>query len=164
MFVSRRTVAQPFAQGSEENQGQADLFGLPLPPAGIELRCLAYPMNQSRQTENHRHPVVRVRSIKLGMNHLTGDPPMSAIGIEPPHHYGVDPLAGGPFLKSLFRRSKHRGERPFEPCIGHRIDVAELGEHVGQGNATPFGDLMQAKILPTLLLGEIDRGVNDPIV
>ena len=47
MFVPWRTVAQPFAQGSEENQGQAYLFGLPLPPAGIELRCLAYPMDQS---------------------------------------------------------------------------------------------------------------------
>jgi hypothetical protein len=36
MLVSRRSVAQPFAQGPEKNQGQADLFSLPLPSAGIE--------------------------------------------------------------------------------------------------------------------------------
>jgi ADP-ribose pyrophosphatase len=58
---------------------------------------------------------------------------------------------------------KHGGERPFEPRIGYRINVAELGEHVGKIHATPFGDLAQAKILPALPLGEIDRGVNDPV-
>ena len=35
-------------------------LGLPLPSTGIEQSCLAHPMDQSRQTEDHRHPVVRV--------------------------------------------------------------------------------------------------------
>ena len=61
MLVSRRPVAQPFAQGPEENQGQADLFGLPLPSAGIEQSRLAHPLDQARQTEDHRHPMVRMR-------------------------------------------------------------------------------------------------------
>ena len=88
---------------------------------------------------------------------------MGGSGLEPSHHHSVDPLAGGPSLKAGFRRLKHGSERPFEPRIGYRINVAELGEHVGQWHATPFGDLTQAKFLPALLLSEIDRGVNYPI-
>jgi hypothetical protein len=88
---------------------------------------------------------------------------MGGSGIEPPHHHAVDPLAGGPSLEAGFRRLKHGGERPLEPRIGHRIDVAEFGEHVGKIHAAPFGNLTQAKILPALLLGEIDRGINDPV-
>ena len=72
----------------------ADLFGLSLPSTGIEQSSLAHPMDQARQTEDHRHPVVRVRCIKLGADHLAGEPPMGGSGLEPPHHHGVDPLAG----------------------------------------------------------------------
>jgi hypothetical protein len=37
---------------SERYWGQTDLFGLPLPFAGIEHRRLADPLDQSRQTED----------------------------------------------------------------------------------------------------------------
>jgi hypothetical protein len=48
--VSRRTIAQPFAQGPEENQGQADLFGLPLSSTGIEQ---SWPRANSCATKGH---------------------------------------------------------------------------------------------------------------
>jgi hypothetical protein len=86
MFVPRCTVALPFAQSPEENQGQADLFGLSLSSTGVEQSCLAQPMDQSRQAEDHGHPMVRVRRLKLGPDHLAGDPPMGGSGIEPLHH------------------------------------------------------------------------------
>ena len=44
IFVSRRIIAQPFAQGPEENQGQADFFGLPPSSAAIEQSGLTHPI------------------------------------------------------------------------------------------------------------------------
>jgi hypothetical protein len=87
MLVSCRTIAQ----SPEENQEQADFFGLLQMSAGIERSRLTHPMNQARQTENHRHSVVRMRRIKPDADHLAGDPPIGGSGIEPPHHHNNEP-------------------------------------------------------------------------
>jgi hypothetical protein len=86
-----------------------------------------------------------------------------ALASNHPHHHGVDPLAGGSSRKVGFRRLQHGGKRPLEPRVGHRVDVAELGEHVDKIHAAPLCDFAQAKALPALLLGEVDRGIDDPV-
>src|SRR3979411_657441 len=51
-------IAQPYPQRLQEHPGEAGLLHLPSASAGIEERGFAHPLDQPRQAEDHRPPMM----------------------------------------------------------------------------------------------------------
>ena len=64
-FLVRRFVPSPNCQGCQKYRRQTDFLDLALPTFSVEQCRIAQPLDRAGQIKYHRHPMVRVRQVKL---------------------------------------------------------------------------------------------------
>ena len=95
--------------------------------------------------------------------HLRGDRAMRRQRIEPAHDRRMQPLRRRPIGDVVGREPLERRQGAREPRIGDGVLIAEQGADLGERQAGMLGDLVQADVRPTVLLCQLESGVDDAV-
>ena len=127
-------------------------------PGGVEE-----PVDQPRQIEDHRHPVLRMAGIQLRAQHLAGHLAMRRERVEPAHDHaraGARAAAGRRRLRPDLLSSR-RGRARTRRWRSHRDRGTRRRCQPGRRRgARPPGS--RRTFVPAALLGEREGGVDDP--